>query len=312
MTTSRLKSDANDSSQRWPDSVSPRELAELERDAMSLSPAMFAEMASAGKWQPAPHLMHLDRMLTAALEDAAEGTLDGLVVSMPPQHGKSELCSKYLPAWYLCNYPSRRVIVTGYGTDFAAHWGAQARDLVRAWGRVFNLRLSKHATAAVNWEIEQYGGGLIAAGTGGPLTGKGANLLIIDDPIKNDEEARSAVRRQHLWDWWQSTASTRLRRNALTLIIQTRWHRDDLAGRMLHEAKTNHQRWREVRLPALAEDCDPLGRAPGEPLWPEKYPLDHLARVKEGKTAYVWRSLYQQDPIVEGSTEWPESFFGDS
>jgi predicted phage terminase large subunit-like protein len=287
-------------------------VALLERDVMSLSPATFAEMASAGKWQPAPHLMHLDRMLLAALNDAAQGTLDGLVVSMPPQHGKSELCSKYLPAWYLCNYPNRRVIVTGYGTDFAAHWGAQARDLVRVWGRVFNVRLAKHATAAVNWEIEQHGGGMIAAGTGGPLTGKGANLLIVDDPIKNDEEARSAVRREHLWSWWQSTACTRLRHRALTLVIQTRWHRDDLAGRILHEAKTNGQRWREVRLPALAELGDPLGRAPGEPLWPAKYPLEHLARVKDATTAYVWHSLYQQDPIAEGTTEWPEKFFGDS
>ncbi len=312
MNSSRLKSDANASSRQWPDSVSPRELAGLERDLMSLSPATFAQMASAGKWEPAPHLMHLDRMLTAALDDAAEGTLDGLVVAMPPQHGKSELCSKYLPAWYLCTHPDRRVIVTGYGNDFAAHWGAQARDLVRGWGRVFNVRLAKHASAAVHWELEQHGGGLIAAGTLGPLTGKGANLLIIDDPIKNDQEARSAVARENLWSWWQSTASTRLRHRALTLVIQTRWHRDDLAGRILHEAKTNGQRWREVRLPAIAEPGDPLGRAPGEPLWPARYPLDHLTRVKETTTPYVWRSLYQQDPITEGTTEWPEKLFGDA
>jgi predicted phage terminase large subunit-like protein len=177
---------------------------------------------------------------------------------------------------------------------------------------VFNVRLSKHATAAVNWEIEQHGGGMIAAGTGGPLTGKGANLLIIDDPIKNDEEARSAVRRENLWSWWQSTACTRRRHLALTLVIQTRWHRDDLAGRILHEAKTNGQRWREVCLPALAELGDPLGRAPGAPLWPAKYPLEHLARVKEATTPYVWQSLYQQNPIAEGTTEWPEKLFGDS
>ena len=312
MNSSRSKSDANDCLRRCPDSVSPRELAALERDLMSLSPASFAQMASAGKWEPAPHLVHLDRMLTAALDDAAEGTLDGLVVSMPPQHGKSELCSKYLPAWYLCRYPGRRVIVTGYGNDFAAHWGARARDLVRTWGRVFNVRLAKHAAAAVHWELEQHGGGMIAAGTLGPLTGKGANLLIIDDPIKNDQEARSAVARENLWSWWQSTASTRLRHRALTLVIQTRWHRDDLAGRILHEAKTNGQRWREVRLPAIAEPGDPLGRAPGDALWPGKYPLEHLLRVQEATTQYVWRSLYQQDPITEGTTEWPEKLFGDS
>ena len=103
-----------------------------------------------------------------------------------------------------------------------------------------------------------------------------------------------------------------MRPGGLALVIQTRWHRDDLAGRILSEAKTNGQRWSEVRLPALAEDRDPLQRAPGEPLWPEVYSLDHLQRVRDRQTNYYWRSLYQQDPIAEGSTEWPDSFFGPS
>jgi predicted phage terminase large subunit-like protein len=102
-----------------------------------------------------------------------------------------------------------------------------------------------------------------------------------------------------------------VRRGGLTLVIQTRWHRDDLAGRILHEAKTNNQRWREVRLAALAEDGDPLGRAPGEPLWPDRFPVEHLARVRDGKSPYYWRALYQQEPIAEGSTEWPDRYFGD-
>ncbi len=259
----------------------------------------------------APHLAYLDKMLMAALEDASAERLEGLVISMPPQHGKSELCSKYLPAWYLCNWPRRRVIVTGYGNDFAGQWGARARDLVREWGPAFHVHVSKRSASAERWDLDKYGGGMVAAGVGGPLTGKGANLLIIDDPIKNDEEARSPFCRQNLWDWWQSTASTRVRRGGLTLVIQTRWHRDDLAGRILHEAKTNNQRWREVRLAALAEDGDPLGRAPGEPLWPEKFPAEHLARVRDGKTPYYWRALYQQEPLAEGSTEWPESYFGE-
>ena len=139
----------------------------------------------------ARHLAYLDKMLMGALEDAAAERLEGLVISMPPQHGKSELCSKYLPAWYLCNYPNRRVIVTGYGNDFAAQWGARARDVVREWGPAFHVHVSKRAASAERWDLDKYGGGMVSAGVGGPLTGKGANLLIIDDPIKNDEEARS-------------------------------------------------------------------------------------------------------------------------
>jgi len=150
------------------------------------------------------------------------------------------------------------------------------------------------------------------AGVGGPITGRGAHLLIIDDPIKNDEEARSATQRQKQWEWWQSVASTRLRPGGLTVVIQTRWNRDDLTGRLLREAQENGQRWRVVKLPALAESGDPLGREPGEALWPEVHTKEKLEHVRAAHTTYYWRAMYQQDPIAEGGTEWPESFFGPS
>jgi predicted phage terminase large subunit-like protein len=152
---------------------------------------------------------------------------------------------------------------------------------------------------------------MTTAGVGGPITGRGAHLLVIDDPVKNDEEARSPTCRQKQWDWWQSVASTRLRPGGLIVIIQTRWHRDDLTGRILKHAKNNGQRWRVVSLPALAGDDDPLGRAPGEALWPEMYPRDRLLRIRAGRTAYYWQALYQQNPQAEGGTEWPDSFFTD-
>ena len=262
------------------------ELASLERDLMTASPAALAMTTSHGKWRAARHLMCLDRALLAAIDDASAGQLDGLVVCMPPQHGKSELCSKYLPAWYLGTYPDRRVLLTGYEADFAAQWGRKARDLLVEWGRVFGVRVSSKSSAVHRWDLEGRDGGMDTAGVAGPITGKGAHLLIVDDPIKNDTEARSAFHRQKQFDWWQSTASTRLRPGGLALVIQTRWHRDDLAGRILSEAKTNGQRWSEVRLPALAEDRDLLQRAPGEPLWPEVYSLDHLRRVRDRQTNY--------------------------
>lgn len=256
--------------------------------------------------------MWLDQMLLAAFDDAEAGLLDGLVVSMPPQHGKSELCSKYLPVWYLGTHPDRRVILTAYEADFAATWGRKARDLMREFGRVFGVRVSKGSSAVHRWELAGRDGGMSTAGVGGPITGKGAHLLIIDDPIKNDVVARSAVQRQNQWDWWQSTVSTRMRPRGLVVIIQTRWHRDDLSGRILRDAATSGQRWRELRLPALALDCDPLRRAPGEPLWPEAFSKAHLERVRDHQTGYYWQAMYQQDPIAEGSTEWPEDFFGPS
>lgn len=215
-------------------------------------------------------------------------------------------------AAYLGTFPDRRVILTGYEADFAAQWGRKARDLLEQWGPVFGVKVSKRSSAVHRWDLEGRDGGMTTAGVGGPITGRGAHLFIVDDPLKNDEQARSATHRQKQWDWWQSTASTRLRPGGLCLVVQTRWHRDDLAGRILREAQTNGQRWREIRLPALAEDRDALGRVPGDALWPEVYTRDHLLRVKTSRTNYYWRSLYQQDPLAEGSTEWPESYFGPS
>jgi predicted phage terminase large subunit-like protein len=281
------------------------------RQLLTASPAALALISSRGKWRLAPHLSFLNQTLLEAIESAAAGRLDGLVISMPPQHGKSELCSKYLPAWYLGKYPDRRVILTGYEADFAAQWGRKARDLLQAWGWAFRVRVSPKSSAVHRWDLEGSSGGMSTAGVAGPITGKGAHLLIVDDPIKNDAEARSARRRQKQFDWWQSTASTRLRPGALALLIQTRWHRQDLAGQILDSAAKG-QRWREVRLTAIAEDRDPLERPMGRPLWPEMYSLEHLARIRDRLTNYYWRSLYQQDPIAEGTTEWPDSYFGPS
>jgi predicted phage terminase large subunit-like protein len=251
-------------------------------------------------------------MLLEALDDAEAGLLDGIVISMPPQHGKSELCCKYLPVWYLGVHPDRRVILVGYEADFAASWGRKARDLMKESGHIFNVRVSKRSSAVHRWDLAGREGGMMTAGVGGPITGKGAHLLIIDDPIKSDAVARSAHQREQQWDWWQSTASTRLRPRGLVVVIQTRWHRDDLAGRILRDAAERGRRWHELRLPALAEDRDPLGRAPGEALWPEVYSRAHLERVRDYQTGYYWRAMYQQSPIAEGSTEWPETFFGPS
>jgi predicted phage terminase large subunit-like protein len=248
--------------------------------------------------------------LVEAIEQAAAGELDGLVVSMPPQHGKSELCSKYLPAWYLGTFPDRRVILVGYEADFAASWGRKARDVLERYGRYFGVKVSPRSSAASRWDLLGKDGGMVTAGVGGPITGKGAHLLIVDDPIKNDEEARSPIQRQKQWEWWQSVATTRLRPEGLIVVIQTRWHRDDLTGRILEQAKQSGSRWGHLKLSALAEPNDPLGRAPGEALWPQMYSAERLEQLKAARTPYYWQALYQQNPIAEGSSEWPETYFG--
>lgn len=258
----------------------------------------------------ARHLAYLDRAITESIELAAAGQRDGLLVSMPPQHGKSELCSKYLPAWYLGTHPDRRVILTSYEADFAASWGGKARDLLEQHGDVFGVKVSKRSSAVNRWDLESRDGGMTTAGVGGAITGKGAHLLIVDDPIKNDEEARSAKHRQKQWDWWQSVATTRMRPGGLIVVVQTRWHKDDLTGRIQQQAESNGQRWLTVKLPALAEMGDPLGRAPGEALWPEVFSKELHEKNRATRTTYYWRAMYQQDPQAEGGSEWPADWFG--
>lgn len=195
-----------------------------------------------------------------------------LIIEAPPRHGKSEFISRYLPAWYVARYPERRVILASYAAEFARSWGRKARALVEEFGpEWFGVEVSKEQHAAVDWELADHGGGMVTAGVGGPLTGRGAHLMIIDDPVKNDEEALSERTREHHWDWWQATASTRLEPGGVAIVMATRWHKDDLTGRLLRAASDGEgEPVTRVCLPAIATDGDYLGRQPGEPLWPER------------------------------------------
>jgi predicted phage terminase large subunit-like protein len=236
-------------------------------------------------------------MLDRLLVRTAVGRVRRLLVAMPPRHGKSTLVSQFFPAWHLGAFPRKRVMLASYAGDFAAGWGKKVRDVIDEFGReAFGISLRKSSAAAHRWEIEGYGGGMTTAGAGGALTGKGADLLIIDDPVKNAEQAASAVWREKTWDWFQSTAYTRLEPGASVVLVQTRWHGDDLAGRLLHEAKFGGEQWTTLSLPAIAEDHDPLGRSLGEALWPERYPLTRLLEIQRTLGAFWWSALYQQRP----------------
>jgi predicted phage terminase large subunit-like protein len=276
----------------------PRSFSEggYEQDLLrqaSLDPAAFAWLASRGQWQVAAHL----DLLAERLLDVAQGKLKRLLIQMPPRHGKSEFASAHFPAWYLGTFPERRVILASYEHDFAASWGAKARDRFAEFGPVlWRLAVKRDKQAADDWQIAGHAGGMVCAGVGGPIMGRGADLLVIDDPVKSAEEADSETYRSRAWDWYRATAYTRLEPGGAILLIQTRWHEDDLAGRVLAEAAKTGERWEVIKLPALAEDGDVLGRAEGEPLWPERYPLRALQEIRESIGPYWWSALYQQRP----------------
>ena len=237
-------------------------------------------------------------LLNEKLQDIAFGITKRLMVFLPPRHGKSMLVSHYFPAWYLGMFPDKRVILTAYEADFAATWGRRARDVLNEYGNfVFGIEVNNKSSAANRWDIQENMGGMVTAGVGGPITGKGADILIIDDPVKNAEEANSQTYRDKTWEWYQSTAYTRLEPNGSIILIMTRWHEDDLAGRILHQIEHDKgEHWEVINLPAIAEDHDILGRIIGEPLWPRRYDLNELEQIKYTTGSYWWSALYQQRP----------------
>lgn len=268
------------------------------RRAAPASPADLAERVSKGRWRRARHLDLLNEKLVAL----AEGRIKRLIVTMPPRHGKSQLCSRYFPAWFLGTRPDARVILCSYEAGFAANWGGQARDVLHDHGpALFGVRVSDATSARDDWRLEGHEGGMVTAGVGGPITGRGANLLVIDDPVKNARDANSPTVRDATFQWWQSTALTRLEPDASVLLIQTRWHKGDLAGRLIDEdaegeSDSDDETWQVLNLPALAEGPDEMGRAEGEALWPERWPLARLLKRMRRLGRYVWGALFQQRP----------------
>lgn len=242
---------------------------------------------------------HLE-ILAEYLEDIELGRLHRLLVEMPPRHGKSQLTSIFFPAWYLGQHPDRQVILTSYAATLAERFSRQARNLFADPLFPFDAHIAEDQKAAHAWGIAGERGGLIAAGVGGPVTGHGANLLIIDDPVKNAEEADSPAYREMVWDWYRSTAYTRLERPGAIVLTMTRWHDDDLAGRLLREAAQGGEQWEVLRLPALAEADDALGRVADAPLWPRKYNSDDFATIRRTVGARNWAALYQQSPVPDG------------
>lgn len=260
-----------------------------EQRAAILNPAAFAVYDNPNRIYAAHW-----RLLARELLNVANGENTRLMVSMPPQHGKSEMCSKYFPAWYLGNFPKKKIILTSYEAGFASKWGGEARDALNAHAELFGPAIKGGKDAAAGAWYTNSGGYMVTAGAGGPITGYGADVFIIDDPIKNAEEALSSTIQTKLWDWYQSTVKTRLQPNGAIVLLMTRWHENDLAGQILRKEPN---RWRVINLPAICDVLpDALGRKLGEPLFPARYSAAELAERKATTAAYWWEAMYQGRP----------------
>lgn len=233
-----------------------------------------------------------------ALDRVTRGTCKRLMIFMPPRHTKSETVTVRYSAFRLEQQPKLNIIMGSYNQKLANRFSRKIRRIAQT-----RIAMSPDRKAVDEWETA-IGGGVRAVGVGGGITGFGGDLIIIDDPVKSREEAESETYRDKCWDWYNDDIHTRLEPGGSIVLIMTRWHDDDLAGRLLKTMKEEGggEQWEVVNLPALAEENDPLGRAEGEALCPERYDVSALEAKKKQIGAYSFAALYQQRPTpAEGA-----------
>lgn len=241
-----------------------------------------------------PHLLALNR----AIVEAVHGERRRLLVSMPPQHGKSRTTSVLTPAWFLGTFPHRGVLLASYAAKLAKSWGRQARSILDATGReTYGVAIDDDAASAGEWRIAGHEGGMVSAGIAGDFRGRPGDLVIVDDPIKDSKQAQSPGYLDMLWEWFTSVIEGRLAKGATVIVTATRLHERDLTGRIKAEFGDD---WDEIILPAIAKKGDALGRPEGAALWPERFPAEFLAKRRKTVGSYWWAAEYQQEPVPAG------------
>ena len=218
------------------------------------------------------------------------------MILMPPGSAKSTYASVIFPAWWFTQHPRSSVISASHSLSLAEHFSRRVRLLILEKQRDLGFSVTPDHRGVDAWSTTS-GGEYLSVGVHGAMTGRRADLVIIDDPVKSQADAESSRQREHIWDWYKSDVITRLKPGGKVILIMTRWHPDDLGGQLLEQSAAE---WRVARLPALAEADDPLGRIAGEPLWPEWEDHDALNRKRALIGERAWSALFQQNPLPSG------------
>lgn len=304
-------------------------LRALELHGQLLSPLDYAVTVS--KAQRYDHIELLNRWIMAQIEGRlyfdgpgphpvlregvfvhptrGDRVVFNLAISMPPRQGKSYLVSEHLPAWFLTNYPAYSCLLASYEADFAQEWSGKVRDHI-ADHPEFGIDVAGGKNAArKKFDLDGHRGFMKAAGAGGPLTGSGGHLIIVDDPIKNAQDAMSAIERENLDNWWRSTLYTRREpwgdgSPGRIILMSTRWHEDDLHGRRIPKPPTAGSKWAQLNLMGIFEatddePVDPIGRSEGDPLCAERMSLSDLTDTRQEMGEPWFQAMYQGHPSLE-------------
>ena len=289
-------------------------LIDIRRELARKDYMEYVVYAHEGRYKRAPHSDFVGRVIQNAIEKKKRmrnGEIPTenqyIALNMPPRHSKSMTITESLPSYYLGQFHEDRVIEISYNDTFARKFGKKNKEKVRQFGKeLFNIEIAKDSSAHDEWALDNNIGGMISRGVLSGITGQGADLMIIDDPIKNREEADSETHREKIWDEWIDSFSSRLHPGAIVILILTRWHEDDLQGRLLNPEYAEPLNWQVYNFPLEAEENDVLGRQPGEPLWPERYGKTFIEERKRYPSSF--NSLYQGRPSsAEGNIlkrEW--------
>lgn len=271
-------------------------------------------------------LLHVEERVLDAILDEKQRFL---IINIPPRSGKSVFSGMFLPAWFLGMFPDKRALFASYADDFSSNFGRTVRTIVDRYGReLYAVQVDKQTSSATSWNMKNSIGGMTSVGVGGQITGVGFHLVVLDDIIKNTQEARSTtVKRSHV-EWYDGTLRSRLEPGGTIIITATRWAEDDLSGVLIDRCKQpgySGDQWEVISLPALAEPTDDeldgildekafletwrdeLGRAKGESLNPKRFTTEMYEQIKSSIDAFTWSCLYQQRPSIPDGGMFPPS-----
>jgi len=286
--------------------LTKEQLAELRRllekqrlENCKIEYAKYVEYVHEGRWLLGKHLLFICEQIEALISGSTKEEI--LIISMPPQHGKSMCVTETLPSWFLGNYPDKRVIEVSYGDDLARRFGRANKRKIDQFGKMFGISISNDSRSDTEFSIAGRQGSMISRGIMAGITGQPGDLIIIDDPIKNRQEADSETYRDRMWEEWLNSINTRRSATCKVILIQTRWHEDDLAGRLIRNMPN---KCKVINLPCEAEEADILSRKVGDALFPE-IGKDN-AWLQEFKQSYMteegnraWLALFQGRPTAQ-------------